>query len=62
MRIEIRFPLCYRSTCFVLILLSILLTAVYVCECVHVRVLITTEGKRRSSDVTQEYCANTHNE
>ena len=22
------------------------------CECVHVRVLITTEGKRRSSDVT----------
>ena len=27
---------------------------VYVCECVYVRVLITTEGKRRSSDVTRE--------
>ena len=48
-----RFPLCYRSACFVLILLKIFLTAnVYVCECVHMRVLNSTEGKRRSSDVT----------
>ena len=27
---------------------------VYVCECVHMRVLNSTEGKRRSSDVTAE--------
>ena len=50
-----RFPLCYRSACFVLILLEIFLTAnVYVYECVHMRVLKSTEDKRRSSDVTTD--------
>ena len=38
---------------FILILLDILLIPnIYVCEYVYGRVLINTEGKRRSSDVT----------
>ena len=46
--------------CFILILLDILLNPnIYVCECAYVRVLITTEGKRRSYDVTPPFPAKT---
>ena len=46
--------------CFILILLDVLLNAnIYVCECAYVRVLITTEGKRRSSDVTTPFTTKT---
>ena len=46
--------------CFILILLDILLNAnIYVWACAYVRVLITTEGKRRSSDVTTPFTTKT---